>query len=110
VVLAVGQRVFIHSLDSPTRPVALGDESGALASGQHLIDGVEVEVMAWRPRGPSDTRYRVRASDGVDGWLAAGNLRKSSVRVPLPPAADPPPPSPPARTVADRGRRFGERI
>jgi hypothetical protein len=133
-VLAVGQRVFVHSLDSPTRPVALGDETGIL-SGEHVIDGLEVEVMAWRPRGPTDTRYRVRTPGGVDGWLAAGNLRKSRVAPPAPsspasaqmavPAAGnvrpfgqrshvgthaPATLSPPASASAARGRRFGERF
>lgn len=133
-VLAVGQRVFVHSPDSPTRPVALGDETGVL-SGEHVIDGLEVEVMAWRPRGQTDTRYRVRTSDGVDGWLAAGNLRKSLVPPPPPssptsaqmgvPGARnvrpfgqrshvethaPAPLSPPSRVAPARGRRFGERF
>jgi hypothetical protein len=132
-VLAVGQHVFVNSPGSPPRPVALGDESGTLLSGEHLIDGVEVEVLAWRPRGASDTRYRVRANSGIDGWLPAGNLRKSLV--PLPPPASPmpaqaavpadkngrpfgrrshvemqspPPLTPPARSAAKGGRRFGE--
>ena len=135
VVLAVGQRVFVNSSDVPPRPVALGDENGKLFSGASLIDGVEVEVVAWRPRGPSDTRYRVRAADGADGWLAAGNLRKSLVPPPSPssPALaqlavpsegngrpfgqrshvrvqSPAPLSPPASAAAARGRRFGERF
>jgi len=132
-VLAVGQRVFVNSTGSPARPVALGDESGTLLSGEHLIDGVEVEVLAWRPRGASDTRYRVRAPDGVDGWIPAGNLRKSLV-APPPPASptsaqaavpaegnarpfgqrshvglnSPPPLSSPAKSAAGGGRRFGK--
>ena len=106
VVLAVGQRAFVNSHDVPPRPVALGNETGNLLSGACLVDGVEVEVVAWRPRGPSDTRYHVRAADGADGWLAAGNLRKSLV--------PPPPPSSPtparmAVPVADDVRPFGQR-
>ena len=135
IVLAIGQRVFVNSPDVPPRPVALGDESGKLFSGASLIDGVEVEVMAWRPRGPSDTRYRVRAADGADGWLAAGNLRKSLVPPPSPSSTtpaqmavpaegngrpfgqrshvgmqSPAPLSPPAASNPARGRRFGERF
>jgi hypothetical protein len=50
-----------------------------------LRDGAEVEVVAWRPRGAAGTRYRVRgAGDGVDGWLAADELRAGAAR---PPAA-----------------------
>jgi hypothetical protein len=86
-VLAVGRHVFVNVVGSPARPVPLGDESGARPSGRCLPDGVEVEVLAWRPRGPTDTRYRVRAADGSDGWLPAGNLRTSFVA--------PPPPAPP---------------
>jgi len=105
-VLAIGQHVFINSTGVPSQPVALGDESGKLLSGDSLIDGIEVEVLAWRPRGASDTRYRVRASDGVDGWVPAGNLRRSLV-------APPPPASPASAQVqvpAERNSRpFGQR-
>ena len=106
VVLAVGQHVFVNSTCSPPRPVELGDESGKLLSGECLIDGVEVEVLAWRPRGAADTRYRVRAPDGADGWLPAGNLRKALV-APPPPAS---PTSAAAQVPSDRDARpFGQR-
>src|SRR3989442_15421811 len=72
-VMAVGQRVFVNSTTNSSRSVALGDESGKVLSGVWLADGVEVEVRAWRPRGASDTRYRVPAPDGADGRLAANN-------------------------------------
>ena len=110
VVLAVGQQVFVNSLGIPPRPVELGDESGAVLSGEYLSDGAEVEVIAWRPRGAADTRYRVRARDGAVGWVAAGNLRRSVV--PPPPAASPPPTAataPRGTSTADEGRRFGAR-
>jgi hypothetical protein len=135
VVLAIGQRVFVNSTDVPPRPVALGDETGVLCSGACLIDGAEVEVLAWRPRGASDTRYRVRAADGVDGWLGAGNLRRTLAPPPAPssptpaqvavPAEgdarpfgrrshvathSPAPLSSPATAEPSRGRRFGERF
>ena len=106
VVLAVGQHVFVNALGMPPRPVALGDESGALLSGQYLSDGVEVEVVAWRPRGATDTRYRVRAGDGVVGWLPAGNLRRSFVPPPLP--ASPTSAQAMVPTEAN-GRPFGQR-
>lgn len=134
-VLAIGQHVFVNSIGTPPRPVALGDETGALLSGEHLIDGVEVEVLAWRPRGASDTRYRVRAPNGADGWLFAGNLRKSLVPPPPPPSPmsaqsavpsesnsrpfgqrshvglhSPPPLVPPAASAANGERRFGKRF
>jgi hypothetical protein len=69
-----------------------------------VTDGVEVVVMAWRPRGSAGTRYRVRGDDGADGWLHAANLR-TTLAAP-----------PPALEPVDRGavpapapRRFGER-
>lgn len=105
-VIAVGQHVFVNSIGSPSRPVALGNENGAVLSGLYLADGIEVEVVAWRPRGATDTRYRVRALDGADGWLPAGNLRKSLI-------APPPPASPmsaqAAVPVESNGRPFGQR-
>jgi hypothetical protein len=104
-VIAVGQRVLVNSAGNRSGSVTLADVSGKVLSAVHLADGIEVEVVAWQPRGASDTRYRVRASNGADGWLPAANLR--TVLVPLPP---PEPPTPaPATTVADASRRrFGQ--
>ena len=103
-VMAVGQHVFVNSVGDRSGSVTLADVSGKVLSTVHLADGIEVEVVAWRPGGASDTRYRVRGPQGADGWLAANNLRKAAV--PLPPEA---PTSAPARIVADAGgRRFGE--
>ena len=86
-VLAVGRRVFVaRSVDGPRR-VTLTDDAGTneLAT---LTDGNEVEILAWRPRG-SGTRYRVRSTgDGLEGWLAVGNLRGTRRAVsPAPTAA-----------------------
>src|SRR5436309_5181995 len=52
-VMAVGQRVFVNSTSDPSGSVALGDESGKGFAAVHLADGVEVEVIAWRPGGAS---------------------------------------------------------
>jgi hypothetical protein len=102
-VLAVGQRVFVNCGASRNASVALGDESGKVLSAVHLADGVEVEVIAWRPRGATDTRYRVRRpSDGADGWLACINLRSALVP---PPAAVQPETLPSGDVV----RPFGQR-
>lgn len=104
-VLAVGQRVFVHCAGE-RGDVVLDDENGH-ASRTSLPDGVEVEVIAWRPRGQSGTRYRIRVGrDGADGWVHASNLRTTLVRpapTPTDPVAEPPKPAVPA------GRRFGER-
>jgi len=104
--MAIGQRVFVDSAGSRSGSVALADVSGKILSAVHLADGFEVEVVAWRPRGANETRYRVRAPDGVDGWLSAENLRKALVPAPRVE------PSSPARAtmVADPGGRpFGQR-
>jgi hypothetical protein len=135
-VIAIGQRVFINCPGNRTGSVALADESGAVVSDVHLADGVEVEVIAWRPRGASDTRYRVRSASNADGWLPCVNLRKVGVPAPAPepttesaPSDDParpfgqrahlqqphvsqsPPPAqpaPPSPASDARGRRFGQ--
>ena len=105
-VMAVGQRVFVNSAGNRSGSVTLADVSGKVLSTVHLADGIEVEVVAWRPCGVSGTRYRVREPHGADGWLPAENLRR--VLTPLPPPE--PPTSAQARIVADAGgRRFGQR-
>jgi hypothetical protein len=105
--MAVGQHVFVNSAAGRSGSVTLADVSGKVPSTTHLADGMEVEVVAWRPGGASDTRYRVRGPQGADGWLPAQNLRR--LLVPLPPPG--PVASAPGRSVADTGgRRFGERF
>ena len=64
-IVAIGQHVFVNCRTGAERSVLLGDEGGKVMSTTSLADGVEVEVMAWRPRGPTDTRYRVRAGHGA---------------------------------------------
>ena len=101
-VLAVGWRAYVaRSGDGPAR-VTLTDDAGtsALAS---LVDGTEVEILAWRPRGAVGTRYRVRSTpNNLEGWLAAGNLRPA--RAPVSPRpAGPPPPA--ARAATTPGAR-----
>jgi hypothetical protein len=104
-VMAVGQRVFVNTAGDRGGSVTLADVSGKVLSTVHLADGIEVEVVAWRPGSGSDTRYRVRGPHGADGWLAAENLREALVPLPPPEPATPAP----GRIVADPGgRRFGE--
>ena len=135
-VMAVGQHVFVNCPGSGT--VVLVDVTGKVESSVRLADGIEVEVLAWRPGGASDTRYRVRASsNGADGWLPADYLRK--LLVPLPTAESPstgqapvgedevrlfgqrsrperpttsasPAPALPSTTADPGGRRFGQRF
>ena len=87
--IAVGQRVFVNCPGGRSGSVVLVDATGKILSAVQLADGVEVEVVAWRPRVEGDAHYRVRASsNGADGWLPAVNLRK--LLVPLAPPTAPP--------------------
>jgi hypothetical protein len=106
IVLAVGQRVFVHGPIDVNQLVPLTDENGIPATAS-LRDGTEVEVLAWRPRGSAGTRYRIcDRADGADGWLGADELRKTAVR---PAPALPPPPAAPSPYSPSAGRPFGSR-
>ncbi len=106
-VMAIGQRVFVDSAGNRSGSVALGDVSGKNPSAVHLVDGSEVQVVAWRPRGANETRYRVQTAQGVDGWLPAENLRSGLVAVPR---TEPSVVAPPATMGASSGTRpFGQR-
>ena len=95
--LGIGTRVLVTSGSGRSDRVTLTDDSGTSTLGT-VPDGVEVEIVAWRPRRGGDTRYRVvTTGDRVEGWLGAGSLK--------PRPAPPPPPrplvaaAPPARVV-----------
>ena len=106
-VLSVGRRLFINCPGVP-RSVALTDDAGRSISA--LADGAEVEIVAWRPRGGSGTRYRVRSTrDRCEGWLAAEELRPALT--PAPPAASDSVPrgEAPIATREDVPRKFGQR-
>jgi hypothetical protein len=117
VVHAVGQRVYVASSPGGSARVELTDEGGTTTVGT-LVDGTEVMVVAWRPRGSTGTRYSVRSTtEGLEGWLAAINLRSTRVAAPAPAAAAAAPPGkvvaapiPPRGTDAtDSKARFGRR-
>lgn len=79
-VLAVGQRAFVHSPVRHGDVVFLTNDSG-IPGDAVLRDGNEIEVLAWRPRGVAGTRYRIRrCADGIDGWLGADELRTTRAR------------------------------
>jgi hypothetical protein len=90
----------------------LTDDTGADAQTR-LADGTEVEILAWRPRGFGDTRYRVRSTrNGLEGWLAVDNLRSTQSAVSAP--TEPPRSatgSGPLRAAGsgDSAPRFGQR-
>lgn len=79
-VFAVGWRAYVTaaSAPGPGRRVRLMDDAGGDVSDS-VAAGTEVEILAWRPLAGAGARYRVRStSNGLEGWLPAGNLRKPS--------------------------------
>jgi len=108
-VLSVGRKVFVNARDG----VVLTDEAGRSMS-RRLADGVEVEIVAWRPRGGGGTRYRVHSTAGdADGWVLADELRAARHPVEIAREATAPAPTrvpsaPPVR-AEESGRKFGQR-
>ena len=83
--LGVGSRVLVTSGNGRSDHVTLTDDSGTSMLGT-VASGVEVEIVAWRPRRGGDTRYRVVTTrDRVEGWLGAASLQPRQ----LPPAPKP---------------------
>ena len=79
-VFAVGQRVFVNHPSDAARSVVPTNANG-IPTNMGLQDGVEVEVLAWLPRGSAGARYRVfHQPDRVDGWLGADELRATALR------------------------------
>jgi len=104
-ILSVGRRAYVNCRGR----VALADDDGR-TSQNSLVDGAEVEILAWRPLGARGTRYRVRAQqDGHEGWLAADALRQTAVAVSNEPAAQDKPVAPPRPAPRDTHRKFGQR-
>jgi len=105
-VLSIGRRVFVNCPRDGAGRVLLADDAGR-TEATSLADGAEVEILAWRPRGSGGTRYRVHSMrDGLEGWLAAENLR--ACRLPVSPES-PLPATPPRAQAGDTRRRFGQR-
>ena len=95
VVHAVGQRVYVNRSGAGVAHVDLMNEDGTAAIAK-LADGIEVMIVAWKPRGATGTRYCVRCTaDNVEGWLQAANLRRTQTVVPA--SAAPVVPARPAR-------------
>jgi hypothetical protein len=85
-VFSVGRQVFINCPGGREDRASLVDEKGAVVVGT-LIDGAEVEIVAWVPR-RSATRYLVRSTrNELTGWIGAGQLRATRMpRLPESPA------------------------
>src|SRR5262245_26795058 len=76
-IFGVGRQVFVDCPGGREDRTVLSDDKGAVLGS--LIDGAEVEILAWLPRG-SATRYLVRATHKeLSGWLDAANLRTTRV-------------------------------
>jgi hypothetical protein len=83
-VFAVGWRAYVARSDGGPARIRLTDDVGADGVAS-LAAGSEVEILAWRPLGSAGARYRVRSTgNGLEGWLAAGNLRKPPAAAPAP--------------------------
>ena len=105
-IFAAGHRVFV-TCGKAQRGVTLTDGASAAVLGT-LVDGAEVEILAWQPRGPAGTRYRIRpVAGGVEGWLGATNLRPPVTPEPPPPVARAVPP--PTRSV-HTGRKTSRKL
>ena len=72
-VLAIGRQAFVNGSGSREKQASLVDETGTTLGA--LVDGAEVEIVAWKPRGNA-TQYFVRTVAGeVTGWLGVAQLR-----------------------------------
>lgn len=106
-VLGVGWRVVVTCPDGGPRRVTLTDDGGTKAVAT-LAGGIEVEILAWRPRRGGETRYRVvPTTGGAEGWVGATSLRPRTTTPPAPRIAGAPAPHAPSRargTAAARAR------
>jgi len=112
-VLSVGRRVFLNCPKGDHRRVTLTDDAGQ-STRHSLADGVEVEILAWRPRAPGGARYRVQVMGGdrIEGWLGAADLRPALVPVTSPPpqaAANREEAAQRRKAQENSGRKFGQR-
>jgi hypothetical protein len=76
-IFGVGRQLFVNCPGGREDRTALLDDKGAVLGS--MIDGAEVEVVAWVPRGTA-TRYFIRATRSeLSGWLGSANLRTTRV-------------------------------
>ncbi|MFN8625106.1 MAG: hypothetical protein U0587_03845 [Candidatus Binatia bacterium] len=79
-VFGVGGRAFVHwplrAGAHGSEPVPLLDTNGK-PLGNDLVDGQQVEIVAWRPRSREGLVYQVRrVADGSEWWIGAQYLRR----------------------------------
>jgi len=83
-IYGVGWRVFVHwPLQSgrPSGPVPLIDPAGKPLAND-LLDGQQVEIVAWRPHSREGIAYQVRRlADGSEWWIRGQYLRRDRVAV-----------------------------
>jgi hypothetical protein len=88
-VFGIGRQLFVNCPGGREDRAPLHDEKGAVVGS--IVDGTEVEVVAWTPRGTA-TRYLVRATRVErSGWIGAANLRTTRVSRPAEEAMKPAP-------------------
>jgi hypothetical protein len=79
-ILSVGWHAFINSPGSAGRrsePVPINDSRGE-AIANDLVDGQEVEILAWHPHASQGLAYQIRRlTDGKVWWLRAVYLRRA---------------------------------
>ena len=81
-IFGAGWRVFVHwppQAGQTLGPVPLVDPGGKPLAND-LVDGEQVEIVAWRPRSREGLVYQVlRLTDGSEWWIGARYLRRQSV-------------------------------
>jgi hypothetical protein len=89
-VFAIGRRAFVNCPEGGEGRISLLDEAGT-AVVDSLLDGTEVEIVAWKPRGTA-TRYFVRVtSRETTGWVGVAQLRSDREKGSVQPAGKPAP-------------------
>ena len=78
-ILCVGWHAFVNWPQSGRMrdPVPLVDANGETLAND-LLDGQEVEIMAWRPHGRGGLSYQIRrVGDVATWWIRAIYLRRN---------------------------------
>src|SRR5262249_42843256 len=103
-ILAVGRLAVVTCRSEKSDRGTLTDENGTAALAP-VADGVEVEILAWRPRRGGGTRYRVvPTKGGVEGWVGAASLKAREIPPPPRVAAAARPPEPAAAKTKTAAR------
>jgi len=80
-VYCVGWKAFVHwpAVAGAATSVPLTDLFGNPQQND-LLDGQQLEILAWRPRSSAGALYHVRRLlDGSEWWIGARHLRRQAV-------------------------------